>query len=82
MRDVQWLCTQATQLPCFHKLMDRLGKLSMDGGELLMLHQLFQAIMLARLEAEKQNAPDPALRIPKKSYDTIRKCASSPLCPL
>lgn len=67
---------QATQLPCFDMLIDRLGNISMDEDEHLMLHQLFQAIMLARLEAQKQNAPDPALRIPHTTYETIRRCAT------
>ncbi len=62
-------------MPCFEALIDHLSAICVEDDELLMLHQLFQAIMLARLEATKQGAPDPALRIPPHTYNIIRKCA-------
>ena len=68
---------QATQLPCFQLLIDRLGGSNVDKVEVLMLHQLFQSLMLARLEARRQNMADPIRTIPDHIYALIRRCARS-----
>jgi hypothetical protein len=67
-----WL--QATQLPCFEALIDHLGRITVDEAEMLMLHQLFQALMMSRLEAQRQNAPDVAQRIPERTLSLITRC--------
>ncbi|KAK9908644.1 hypothetical protein WJX75_000861 [Coccomyxa subellipsoidea] len=64
---------QATQLPCFQLLIDRLGGSNVDKVEVLMLHQLFQSLMLARLEARRQNMADPIRTIPDHIYALIRR---------
>ncbi|CAL8461792.1 g1323 [Coccomyxa elongata] len=64
---------QATQLPCFQMLIDRLGSGETDKVEVLMLHQLFQSLMLARLEARRNNAADPIRSVPDHIYTLIRR---------
>lgn len=70
---------QATQLPCFQMLIDRLGSGETDKVEVLMLHQLFQSLMLARLEARRNNAADPIRTVPDHIYTLIRRCTTNPL---
>lgn len=76
-RGEQMGCMQATQLPCFQMLIDRLGSGETDKVEVLMLHQLFQSLMLARLEARRNNAADPIRSVPDHIYTLIRRCATS-----
>ena len=70
----KWGAMQATQLPCFQMLIDRLGSGETDKIEVLMLHQLFQSLMLARLEARRNNAADPIRSVPDHIYTLIRGC--------
>ncbi len=67
---------QATQLPCFQKLIERLGSSGIVKVEVLMLHQLFQALMLSCMEARRQNLPDPISAIPDHIYTLVTRCAS------
>ena len=65
---------QGTQLPCFQILVQRLSELgSEDAAERLMEHQLFQALLLAELEAEKTGAPGVFEKVPADTLQAIRK---------
>lgn len=73
---------QGTQLPCFQVLVERLSQLgSEDAAERLMEHQLFQALLLAELEAEKTGAPGVFEKVPPDTLQAIRKYGP-PLTPL
>ena len=66
--------TQGTQLPCFQILVQRLSELgSEDAAERLMEHQLFQALLLAELEAEMTGAPGVFDKVPEDTLQAIRK---------
>jgi hypothetical protein len=65
---------QGSQLPCFQQLVERLGSLnSRDAEERLMEHQLFQAFLLAELEAERIESQGVLCRVPAAKLQSIRK---------
>ena len=67
------LCMQGTRLPCFMLLVERLGQVdNSNTEERLMEHQLFQAIMLAEMEARKAGADSVLARMPPKMMKAVR----------
>jgi hypothetical protein len=69
-----WPLLQGTQLPCFQQLVERLGTLNnKDAEERLMEHQLFQAFLLAELEAEKHKSQGVLCKVPAATLQSIRK---------
>ena len=64
---------QGSRLPCFMMLVKRLGQLdNAHNEERLMEHQLFQAIMLAEMEARKASADSVLARMPPKMMKAVR----------
>ena len=60
-------------MPCFQMLVQRLGEVDSDAEEKLMEHQLFQAFLLAELEAEKSKSQGVLCKLPEKTLKSIRK---------
>ncbi len=60
-------------MPCFQMLVQRLGEVDLDAEEKLMEHQLFQAFLLAELEAEKSKSQGVLCKLPEKTLKSIRK---------
>ena len=73
------LCMQGTRLPCFMMLVERLGQVdNSNTEERLMEHQLFQAIMLAEMEARKAGTESVLARMPPQLMTAVKKSACLP----
>ncbi len=84
---------QGTQLPAFTVLLERLGGMAVGEVQVVMLQQLFQALMLARLEAgggkllaANGQAPAGAAagawgRVPEAIYSLVKECAHHATAP-
>ena len=70
---------QGTRLPCFMLLVERLGQVdNSNTEERLMEHQLFQAIMLAEMEARKAGTDSVLARMPPQLMTAVKKSARLP----